>query len=156
MTNEKTTLNPNGQIVYVLTDADGKITELCNFRRTPEHVESTDNYIYVDGQIYNINDAPEPAPPTPEQIQARLTDAVQHHLDAKAKERNYDGILSACSYAASTNPQFVAEAQACVTWRDAVWAACYRLLAEVIADVRPIPSAEELIALLPTMEWPHD
>jgi len=91
---------------------------------------------------------------TAEQIQKEMTDAVQRHLDSTARTRNYDGILSLASYATSTNPTFSAEGQAGVAWRDAVWAYCYQVLADVQAAVRTIPTEEALIAELPAMVWP--
>ena len=98
--------------------------------------------------------AAEKIQPTPEQIQAQLTNAVQHYLDNTAKSKNYDSILSLASYATSHNPKFAAEGQAGFLWRDAVWETCYALLDEVMSGQREIPAVEELIALLPTMEWP--
>ena len=95
-----------------------------------------------------------PPPPTPEQIIASMSAAVQSHLDAKAKERNYDGILSLCTYATSLNPKVAAEGQAGVEWRDAVWAKCYEILAGVQAGTRPAPTAEQLIGALPIFAWP--
>lgn len=80
--------------------------------------------------------------------------AVQGVLDAKAQERNYDGILSLCSYASSTNPIFAAEAAAGAAWRDAVWAHCYRALTDVLNNQRQPPTVAELVAELPAMDWP--
>lgn len=91
-----------------------------------------------------------PTPPTvPEYVAA-----VQAMLDAKARERNYDNILSACTYATSTNAKFQAEGQACVEWRDDVWAKCYELMAQVEAHVQPQPTLADLLAMLPPMVWP--
>ncbi len=99
-----------------------------------------------------------PPAPTPaevaDQIRADLTLAVQAHLDATAGTRNYDGILSLCSYAASTSPKFGLEGLAGVAWRDAVWAACYSIMAEVQAGTRAVPTADDLMAELPAMVWP--
>lgn len=80
--------------------------------------------------------------------------SVQGHLDGKARKRNYDGILSACTYATSTVPKFAAEGQACVAWRDQVWSACYHILDEVQSGARSAPSIAELLAELPEMVWP--
>jgi hypothetical protein len=86
----------------------------------------------------------------------QYTAAVQAWLDDTAEERNYDHILSACSYVTSTNPLFQAEGQACVAWRDAVWASCYQIMGNVQAGNRAAPATtEDLIAELPTIVWPQ-
>jgi len=97
---------------------------------------------------------PEPIPPTEAEIIASLTKAVQGHLDSTARTRNYDGILSLCSYATSLDPVFHAEGQAGVEWRDAVWRMAYVIMAEVKAGTRPVPTPGELIDALPEMLWP--
>lgn len=101
-----------------------------------------------DGQHFH-----DPVPPAP--TIAEYTSAVQMHLDNKARERNYDDILSACTYAASSVQRFAAEGQACVTWRDAVWATCYTILGEVTTGARQPPTVEELLVELPVMVWPE-
>jgi len=53
-----------------------------------------------------------------EQVIAQYTAAVQSHLDAFAQTRNYDGILSAATYATSTVPKFQVEGQYAVEARD--------------------------------------
>lgn len=88
------------------------------------------------------------------QLIQSLTTAVQSHMDAKARERNYDGIMSLCTYATSANPKFASEGQAGVVWRDAVWATCYEILAAVESGVRAAPTTDELIAELPAFAWP--
>lgn len=110
----------------------------------------------IDNEPVRIEPPPPPPPPPPteEEIIAGLTAAVQHHLDATARTRNYDGILSLCSYATSTDPTFSAEGQAGVVFRDACWRRCYEVMAEVKAGVKPVPTAEDLIASLPVMQWP--
>lgn len=80
--------------------------------------------------------------------------AVQGTLDAKAQERNYDGILSLCTYATSGNPVFSAEAQSGLSWRDGAWAACYDLLTQWQAGTIPAPTIAEVLAALPVMDWP--
>jgi hypothetical protein len=93
-------------------------------------------------------------PKTPEEIIAEFAAKIQARLDAFARTRNYDGILSACTYVTSTNPKFAAEGQYCVQVRDATWAKCYEVLNEVQSGQRPMPSWKELEAELPALEWP--
>lgn len=88
-----------------------------------------------------------PAPPADE-IAAALESSVQAHLDATARTRRYDNIVSACSYAGAAN-RFQTESVAFIQWRAAVWDYCYAALDAVLAGTRAVPTADELIAELP-------
>lgn len=89
-------------------------------------------------------------------LMANIVSATQTRLDAFAKTRNYDGILSLCTYASSTNSKFQAEGQYGVSARDATWAKLYEVLAEVQAGTRPVPSGyAEIESELPALEWPN-
>jgi hypothetical protein len=83
-----------------------------------------------------------------------MIDAIQAYLDTEAQAHFYDGILSLCSYATSTNTKFGPEGQAGVVWRDACWATGYAIMAAVEAQTRTIPTIEELLAEMPAMVWP--
>ena len=87
----------------------------------------------------------------PKQTVATTEAAVQKYLDDAAKAKGYDGILSACSYAASANLKFGAEGRAFVVWRDAVWAYCYQAMNDVQAARRSVPTIDQLIAELPAL-----
>jgi hypothetical protein len=108
-------------------------------------------------QVWEISEA------TPEEIAQRLQNLkdqiaseTQRHLDDFARTRNYDGMLSLCTYATSTNPKFAAEGQYGVEARDATWAALYGMLAEVEAGTRPIPSGfADIEPELPALVWPE-
>lgn len=62
--------------------------------------------------------------------------------------------LRLCTYATSTNSKFQPEGQRGVEVRDACWHFGYELQARVEAGELQIPSEEELLQMLPTMEWP--
>lgn len=96
----------------------------------------------------------DPPPPTVEQIVAGFSAGVQQHLDTFARTRNYDGILSACTYATSIVPKFKAEGQYAVEARDETWAKFYEILAAVEAGACPAPTLDELSAELPALAWP--
>lgn len=80
---------------------------------------------------------------------------VQTMMDAEAATHGYDNIFTVCTYATSTNSKFSTEGKACISWRDAVWAKCYQILADVAAGTRTKPALTELLAELPTMVWPE-
>ncbi|KRE22563.1 hypothetical protein ASE66_25570 [Bosea sp. Root483D1] len=99
----------------------------------------------------------EPAPP-PEPPPTTVDDyrfAIQSHLDATARQRNYDGALTCSSYVNSTNPGWAIEALAFVTWRDAVWTYAYAEFGKVQSGEREQPSVAEILAELPTIVWPQ-
>jgi hypothetical protein len=79
--------------------------------------------------------------------------AIDAHIEATARARDYASAVSAASYVTSTNPTWAAEAAAFVAWRDAVWAAVYGALGAWQAGGEA-PTIEGLIASLPAMVWP--
>lgn len=119
---------------------------------------------YVDGKLHTITEygpypagwSTDPPPPTPEEQQAAFTAAIQGHLDGFAQTRNYDGIMSAATYATSTVPKFQSEGQYAVEARDATWAKAYEILDAVLAGERPMPTIEDVIAELPPLAWPEN
>jgi hypothetical protein len=147
---------------YVTYLPDGTL-DGCFLQVPPE--DHVDRMIVIDETQasawvnYRANEARDgvelvqPAPPAPPEVPDYVA-AVQRMLDAKAQERRYDSILSACTYATSTRPRFQAEGQACVAWRDVVWAKCYELMGQVDSGKLQQPSIDELLAMIPTMEWP--
>ena len=90
-----------------------------------------------------------------EKLQKDITDAIQERLDAFARTRGYDHILSAATYATSAVPKFQAEGQYCINARDATWAKAGQMLAEIQGGTRPIPgSYADLEPELPVLAWP--
>ena len=89
------------------------------------------------------------------QLVASIVDQTQGRLDAFAKTRNYDGILSLCTYSTSTNSKFQVEGQYGIEMRDATWAKLYDILAKVEAGTRPtLSSYAEIEHELPATQWP--
>lgn len=86
----------------------------------------------------------------------QMKDGAQLRLDRFARTRQYDGILSAATYATSTVPKFQAEGQYAVEVRDATWNALYAIWDEVKAGSRPVPkSFAEIEHELPPLAWPE-
>jgi hypothetical protein len=88
-------------------------------------------------------------------VKQAVVAATQKRLDDFAKTRQYDGILSACTYAPSPSPKFAGEGQYCVNMRDATWAALYAFMAQVEAGQHPMPTGfADVEPVLPALEWP--
>jgi len=88
-------------------------------------------------------------------MQELIVTATQSRLDTFGQTRNYDGILSACTYASSGVVKFAKEGQYAVNARDATWSALYTLLAEVQAGTKPMPTSfADVEPLLPALAWP--
>lgn len=93
--------------------------------------------------------------PTPQQIEADIAAEVQRRLEAWAQQREYDGIVSLCSYAGDPDPTLNAEGTLGVNTRSATWVAMKRIRAEVLAGTRPMPQTiADIEADLPTLVWP--
>lgn len=138
--------------MYKLTNST-TVTRLSDSACIPADPANADYIAYMEW--LDGGNTPDPVDaPTAEQLQAQLTAVIQNYLDEAAQQIGYDGILSLCSYATSTVPKFQAEGVTGVALRDACWLRGGGLLAEVEAEVRPVPTEAELIALLPPIEWP--
>lgn len=138
---------------YKLTHTD-LILRLSDNACIPQDFGNSDYQAYL--LWLSDGNTPEPVDsPTNAEIVASLTTQIQARLDTFAKTRNYDGILSACTYATSTVPKFATEGQYCVNARDATWAAGYVLIDEVLAGTRPVPaSIADIESDLPVLAWP--
>ena len=80
-----------------------------------------------------------------------LKNAVQAHLDATAQADDWDSIYTAALRASFAGP-YQANGIAYATWMDACWLRCHEVEAEVLAGKRAVPSADELIGLLPVFK----
>ena len=78
----------------------------------------------------------------------RVTRAIDEHVEAQAHALQYNGAAHLASYVASSVPEWQAEAQAFVAWREACWIAALDMLADAEASGEA-PSVEDVIAALP-------
>jgi hypothetical protein len=90
---------------------------------------------------------------TNDEIIKELTQALEAHYDSKAQERRYDNRIT-CALRAGYAGPFQAEGQAFAVWMDTCNAYGYQVMQDVLAELRPVPTAEELIAELPVLVWP--
>lgn len=83
------------------------------------------------------------------------TSVIQGYLDTTVRGRGYESIATCITYADEpADPVFQAEGLAARRLRSRVWRRGYELLDEVKAGLRPPLTRAELIAELPTIEWP--
>lgn len=106
-------------------------------------------------QTWNIISlTPDEAKEVVQTLRSNIINSVQVRLDEFAQTRNYDGILSACTYATSTISAFQQEGQRCLQLRDETWAAVYAILADVHAGIRRMPTNfADIETLLPPLSW---
>lgn len=91
-----------------------------------------------------------------EELTALFKEKTQELLDAKAREKGYDDILSACSYAGYDN-DFRAEGEAFGIWRAKVWKYGYALLNAIAEGKHKMPASfDEILAEMPTLEEVHN
>lgn len=97
-----------------------------------------------------------PAAPIPfAHTEAQLSQVAQERLDAGARARGYDSILSLVSYRSSNVKKFSREACEGHVWRDKVWAYCHDQFARMEAGDRTTPTPEEFLTELPDPIWPE-
>lgn len=108
-------------------------------------------------QVWTVSDA------TPEEMQSNIEAIIddikvktQQRLDTFAKTRDYDSVLSACSYATSPITKFQIEGQYCVDMRSETWNVLYQILSDVQNTLRPMPeSYSDIEPELPALTWPN-
>lgn len=100
-----------------------------------------------------------PVAQLPQLTQQQHFDAIsaelQKALEQGAKDRRYDSLLSACSYAAQpAGAPFQAEGAAFIAWRSAVWAKAAATEADVIAGTAQMPTIAQALAEMPALVLP--
>lgn len=90
----------------------------------------------------------------PARAKVKLETAVQVFLDSRARASGYDDIRSAISYRGDRNAKWASEAELFAAWRSDVWAKCIAIQTDVLAGKQTIPTAGELLAMLPALVLP--
>lgn len=92
-------------------------------------------------------------PLTMEEQKKVYKNAVQAHLDATAQTRGYDNTYTCLSYLNSTDDIWKRESNAFNAWRDSVWRKAHEILNAFMAGEIEQPTAEEVIAQFPPIDW---
>lgn len=119
------------------------------FTARPDDTEQLGRDLYAEAILGDVGEFVDPAPTVSD-----YEDAIQTHVDNAARSKLFRDGVTLASYVSSSIPQWAAEAQAFVAWRDAVWAYAYQELARVMGGERAQPTVAEIIAELPLISWP--
>lgn len=151
---------PTNPVIQIAREIAPVLTDKGTYEQAWEIVDKFSDYTDGEGVLHTKGDqeaaaiAADVATKTTALIDS-ITKSTQQRLDDFARTRNYDGILSACTYATSTVEKFQIEGQYCVNARDATWATLYAIMSEVEAGTRPMPTGfADVEPLLPVLEWP--
>ena len=87
----------------------------------------------------------------PELFKSKLQEAI----DNKAMGKGYTNGFACATYVTSTNPQWAAEAQAFVAWRDICFDYGYDYLSKVQSGEIANPNLEDFLMEIPAMVWPE-
>jgi hypothetical protein len=135
-------------------DGFGLITRCSDGASIPRDPSNRDYRDYLDWCI--AGNEPEVVDVTkrPEQIIDTLKRAVRAWMDISVGQRQYDDLMTAISYRDDNeHPDWQAESWAVYHWRSRVYDAMISIEAACLAGERAAPTAEELIAELPQLEW---
>ena len=123
---------------------------------TADPADAQDMGALVYAAALEMEPAPYVAPvPTPAQIIAAFTAAIDAHVETAARAWGYNGAAHLASYVSSTVLQWSAEATTFIAWRDQVWLAALDLLADVQAgEAEPPAAPPDFIATLPELVRP--
>lgn len=78
---------------------------------------------------------------------------LKEHMQLQVAFRGYDNIETACSWLASSVPQWVQDSQEANAFRDACYKVSEQIEDDVLAGTRTVPTREEFIAALPLLGW---
>lgn len=127
----------------------------CRLPEDAEPIDASAHNSLISGEIDWSGDSPVSAPArvTPEaQAKAEYEGAIDKALRDGAASWGYDSIVSAASYANSTNTRFKAEALALIRWRDETWEWASDQLGKILAGQIAMPASVESFLLgMPAM-----
>lgn len=160
-------INNNWQIVadyrnfYQYDEINKQFVKITRFGDVDYYLSPTDEQL-VNSHLYKLNsnnkivDRFTKKELAEQQLQKTIKEyekKIQEHLDKTAQAKGYDNILSACSYAGhSAAGTFYHEGRAFLAWRSGVWKYLYPELKKIQQDKGKLPSVEDVIAKLPTIQ----
>jgi hypothetical protein len=87
-------------------------------------------------------------------FRSKAEQLIEEYISNTAKSRGYDSTLSITSYISSTIPQWKAEADTFIAWRDEVWGWAIDQFSRIGSGEIPIPTLDEIKQAIPQITWP--
>jgi len=131
--------------MYQLTDNEDCILNVATGTQIPRGHWMWEEY---DAWLAQGN-TPDPMPTPAFDLHEHVRKCAYAWMDDVVQGKDYDNIYTCASYATSTIPEFKADADALVAWRDAVVLRLYQLRDE---PPQGVDSWEEVKPLLPQPE----
>mgnify|MGYP001585451714 CR=1 FL=1 len=89
------------------------------------------------------------------QIQIKIYKTeLEKLLNSVAAQKDYRSQLSIVSYTSSSNPQWKAEADSFIDWRDALYSYALQVMDNVLNGNIPAPTLEDFLQGAPVIVWP--
>ena len=82
-------------------------------------------------------------------------EAVQKYLDQVVQQKGYDNVYTCLTYKDDPDPIFSAEAAAVLAWRSQVWRTAQGILNQWMSGKIQQPTISDVLAFLPTLDWPE-
>lgn len=88
-----------------------------------------------------------------ERLYEQYSEALQLHIDAAVKAKDYNDGFACASYANSTNETWKQEAQDFIAWRDSCWQYAIDVQNDVESGTIEPPTLEDFINAAPNLNW---
>ena len=133
--------------------ANGYFVSVVQPGQAPERPACGNEGTAFVGELEYPADAGEQQQQEALRIKAEIEAGIDAYIDSVAQAKGYDNRLTCMARAGFEGP-FQAEGIAFGQWMDSCYLACFQIMDEVMAELRPVPTVDELIAELPPMVWP--
>lgn len=83
---------------------------------------------------------------------AILKSFLDRYMDSQVAPKDYDSVLTACTWINATTPEWASDARAASAFREECFKRAYQIESDVLAGLRPVPTEAEFQAAM-TVLW---
>ena len=85
---------------------------------------------------------------------AMLKSFLDRYMDSQVAPKDYDNILTACTWINASNQEWASDAQTASAFREECFKRAYQIESDVLAGLRPVPTEAEFQAAMPVLWSP--